>query len=166
MIKDIEGTNIFIHAKGDQIFCVTKSKSLFHSLVFGGPTTGVSRKCHGNMCSSVCWNFGRGPQDTTDDVSDTRTHTKWWNFQLEKNELGEETYPTNQTYPTYRTWRSSESHRLNSANFGDRWSFPWGFGGRIYFLLGRKKTTVYFQELRWIHNGVHHKDLVAWENKP
>lgn len=54
MIKDIEGTNIFINAKGDQTFCVTKSKPLFHSLVFGGPTTGVSRKCHGNMCSSVC----------------------------------------------------------------------------------------------------------------
>lgn len=31
----IEGTNIFIHAKGDHIFCVTRSKPLFHSLVFG-----------------------------------------------------------------------------------------------------------------------------------
>ena len=151
MIKDIEGTNIFIHAKGDQFFFVTKSKPLFHSLVFGGPTTGVSRKCHGNMCSSVCWNFGRGPQDTTDDVSDTRTHTKWWNFQLEKMGWGKIHIRQNKHI---RHIAPGEVRKVidSIVPIGDRWSFPWGFGGNFYFLLGRKKTIVYFQELRWINN--------------
>ena len=142
MIKDIEGTNTFIHAKCDQIFCVTKSTSLFHSLVFGGPTTGVSRKCHGNMCSSVCWNFGRGPQDTTDDMSDTHTHRdEMMEFSTGKEWVGGRYIPsTKQTYPTYRTWGSSTVPILvigdhSHEGLGEVSIFCWGVKKRPLFIF-------------------------------